>query len=116
MRGYGTQHPMESGPVPPDTVSTILLGGATAQSLDWPSSAQIAKLTGVTTAGAQLNFYVNMHSTAAAVPSSGTTSTTGVSFPILGTDTFQVPGSSTGFSVIAPTSGYVHVACWKKGG
>lgn len=115
MRSFGTTHPSDAGPLPPDTVNTILLAGAVAQAMDWPSNTHIVELTGITTAGAQLNFYANLFSTAAAVPSSGSTSTTGVTFPILGSARFQVP-SSTGFSVIAPTSGYVHVSCWRRGG
>ena len=103
-------------PVAPDTHTTILLAIATAQASDFATGTATVRLTGMTTAGAQLNFYANLQSTAAAVPSSGTTattSTTGVSIPILGTREFNVAGS-TGFSVIAPSSGYVHVECWKR--
>ena len=102
--------------VPPDTCNTILLAAATAQGLDFPTYTSLVRLTGVTTAGAQLNFYVNIQSTLAAIPSSGSTATTdssGVSVPVLGSREFAV-ASSTSFSVIAPTSGYVHVECWKR--
>lgn len=105
-----------NSPVPPDTVSTLLLAAATAQAIDFPAETQLVRLTGMGTAGAQLNFYANLQSTAAAIPSSGTTATTGttgVSVPVLGTREFAIP-SSTGFSVIAPTSGYVHVECWRR--
>lgn len=102
-------------PVAPDTHTTILLAIATAQASDFADDTATIRLTGMTTAGAQLNFYANLQSTAAAVPSSGTTSnsTAGVSIPVLGSREFNVAGS-TGFSVIAPSSGYVHVECWKR--
>ena len=105
-----------NSPVPPDTVSTLLLAAATAQAIDFAAESQLVRLTGMSSAGAQLNFYANLASTAAAIPSSGTTattSTTGVSIPVLGTREFAIP-SSTGFSVIAPTSGYIHVECWRR--
>ena len=107
---------MSEIPVAPDTCNTILLAAATAQTMDYPTGTHLVRLTGVTTAGAQLNFYVNSQSTAVVVPSSGssaTTSTTGVTVPVLGYRDFAV-GSSTGFGLIAPTSGYVHVECWKR--
>ena len=102
--------------VPPDTCNTILLAAATAQVMDYPTDTHLVRLTGVTTGGSQLNFYANLQSTAAVVPSTGssaTTGTTGVSIPVLGTREFAV-ASSTGFAVVAPTSGYVHVECWKR--
>lgn len=122
MRTYGSLHPTEQVPAPPDTVNTLLLAGGTAQAMDWPTGTEIVRLTGLTTAGAQYNFLVNLFSTAAAIPSSGSTSSTsgstGVSHPVLGEATFQIPGGSTGFSVISHTgsSGYVYAQCWQKGG
>lgn len=122
MRSYGSLHPTEQVPLPPDTVNTMLLAGGTAQAMDWPADTEIVRLTGLTTAGAQFNFMVNLFSTAAAIPSSGSTSSTsgstGVSHPVLGEATFQIPGGSTGFSVIGHTgsSGYVYAQCWQKGG
>ena len=113
MRSIGNK--ANDFPVPPDTVSTFLLAAATAQAIDYSSGATRVRLTGMTTGGAQLNFYTNIQSTLAAIPSSGTTATTGssgVSVPVLGVRDFAVP-SSTSFSVIAPTSGYVHVEQWK---
>lgn len=115
MRAIGTD--LQLYEVPPDTVSTLLLGAASAQALDYSSGTQVVRLTGMTTGGAQLNFYANLVSTSAAIPSSGTTattSTTGVSVPVLGTRTFVLSGGSTQFSAIAPTSGYVHVECWRR--
>lgn len=101
--------------VQPDTVTTLLLAAATAQAIDFATGTNLIRLTGMTTGGSQLNFYANLSSTAAAIPSSGTTATTGstgVSVPVLGMREFAV--GSTGFSAIAPTSGYVHVECWRR--
>lgn len=127
MRAIGTLHPTDGAPTPPDTVSSILLAAATAQAMDMPSGAKMAVLTGISTGNSTaalavpLPFYVNMFSTAAAIPSSGTTSatntsagSTGVSFPIIGQRTIQVPGGSTGFSVVAPSSGWVHIEWYGK--
>lgn len=120
MRSYGTLHPTEGVPTPPDTVNTILLAGGTAQAMDWPADTDIVRFTGLSSAGAQFNFLANLFSTAAAIPTTGSTSstagTTGVSHPVLGEATFQVPGGSTGFSVVSHTgsSGYVYAQCWKR--
>ena len=103
-------------PVPPDTHTTILLAAATAQASDFASGTQLIRVTGLSSAGAQYNLYINLASTAAALPTSGTTATTGstgVSVPVLGTRDFAIAGS-TGFSVVSPTSGYVHVECWRR--
>lgn len=121
MRPYGALRVNDQIPAPPDTVNTMLLGGGTAQAMDWPAGTEIVRLTGLTTAGAILNFLVNMFSTAAAIPSSGSTSstagTTGVSHPVQGVATFQVPSQSTGYSLVTHTgsSGYVYAECWRKG-
>lgn len=103
-------------PVPPDTQTTLLLAAATAQAIDFADNTHLIRATGLSSAGAQYNFYINLSSTAAALPTSGTSATTGstgVSVPVLGTREFAV-ASSTGFSVISPTSGYVHVECWRR--
>lgn len=120
MNPYGSLHPTEDIPKPPDTVQTMLLAGGTAQAMDWSStSAQMVRLSGVSTGGALLNFWANLTSTAAAAPSSGTSTgassagSTGVSIPIQGNRTMQLPGGSTGFSVIALTSGYVQAETWR---
>lgn len=117
MRSIGSLHPSEGIPVPPDTVVTLLIAGSSGQAADWPSGTQMVRFTGVSTAGAQLNFNVNLFSTKAAAPSSGTSTegTTGFQYPVLGRAEFQLP-SSTGFSVAALSSGYVMVECWKRGG
>ena len=130
MRAYGALSPIDQIPQPPDTVQTLLMtGGSSAQALDWAGStvsstavrAHLVRFTGLTTAGAQFNFMVNLVSTHANVPSSGTSVTTGTtvgstgnSIPVLGTRTLQIPTWSTGFSVAAYTSGVVMAEVWKK--
>ena len=116
MRQIGISQPQSYGEVQPDTVATFLLAAATGQAQDLPAGATNARLTGLTTAGAQYNFYVLWGSTGAATPSSGlTTSSTGSIQPVLGTRTFQVStGLSTGFSVISPTSGYITAEFWHR--
>lgn len=115
MRPIGTLHPTEGVPLPPDTVYTLLIAGSSGQAVDWPTNTQIVRLSGVTTAGAALNFVANLFSTAAAAPSSGlSTSSTSANHPVSGALMFQVPASSTGFSVAALSSGYVFAECWRR--
>lgn len=127
MRGTGVMHPTDGPYVPPDTVQTLLLAAGVAQSLDWVSSgstavanaaagaAHIVRLTGITTAGGNLPFMVNLMSAGAIVPTSGSSvASTGTSHPIFGPTIFQVPGDSTGWSAAALTSGYVICEQWRK--
>lgn len=131
MRAYGALNPTDQIPQPPDTVHTILLAAAVGQSRDWGTSASSAgaaatyahlvRFSGLSSAGTALNFHVNVVSTHAVVPSSGTSVTTGTtagstgnSLPVLGERTFQIPAWSTGWSVIARTSGYVMAEVWRK--
>ena len=121
MRSYGTLHPTNDAPLPPDTVNTLLIAGSSGQAMDWPSGSSvgvIARFSGVSTAGALLNFMVNLFSTKAAAPSSAasTQGTTGFGHPVQSNGIFQIPGDSTGFSVAALSSGYIMVEMWKKGG
>ena len=118
MRGIGTLHPTESPEIPADTISVLLIAGSSGQALDFTTGCQIARFTGVSTAGAQLNFGVALQSTAAAAPSSGTSGGTTGAFcsMVMGTRSFQIPGGSTGYSVAALSSGYVICEQWKKGG
>ena len=131
MRTYGALSPTYQIPQPPDTVHTMLLAATVGQERDWASSASSAgaaasyahlvRFTGVTSAGAQLNFHVSMVSTHAVLPSSGTSITTGTtvgstgnSLPVIGSRTLQIPAWSTGWSAIARTSGYVMAEVWRK--
>lgn len=121
MRSYATHRPTADAPAPPDTVNTLLIEGSSGQAMDWPANSSIGgivRFSGVSTAGATLNFMVNLFSTHAAAPSSAasTQGTTGFGFSVMGDRTFQLPGESTGFSVAALSSGYVMVEVWKKGG
>lgn len=129
MRSISMLHPNENIPVAPDSVQTLLIAGSSGQAMDWPNSTsqqassgvQIVRFTGVSTAGASLNFMVNLGSTHCAAPSSGSSVTTGTTqgstwnnIPVMGQGVFQVSGVSTGWSVAALSSGYVTAELWKK--
>lgn len=123
MRAYGALSPIDQIPLPPDTVQRLLLAGGTAQVMDWAGStvsstavgAQLVRFSGVSTAGALLNFWVNLKSTLIASPSSGlSTEGSTLGIPVHGERTFQIPGGSTGFSVVALSSGYIDVEVWRK--
>ena len=118
MRNVGSLHPSEGVPLPPDTVQTLLIAGSSGQALDWPSTlVDFVRITAVSTVGAQLNTFVNLTSTKAAAPSSGTSTegSTGFGVPVLGQGMFQIPGASTGWSVAALSSGYVMAEVWSRG-
>lgn len=124
MRIYGALSPTDGNPLPPDTVQTFLMtGGSSVQAGDWANStvgssavaAQLVHFSGVTTGGALLNFWVNLTSTRASVPSSGlSTDGSTIGVPVQGNRTFQIPGGSTGFSIAALTSGYVQASLWRR--
>lgn len=127
MRAIGIQHPTATAQVFPDTQQTFLMtGGSSAQASDWATSTGavanaaaagvgIVMITALTTAGAIAGVFVNLMSTGAAVAAAGTSiASSGVSVPVLGSRQFQVPGSSTGFSIASHSSANVTVEMWKK--
>lgn len=117
MRTIGLLHPSQDFPLPPDTVQTLLIAASSGQALDWPTTqVDFVRFTAVTTAGAQLNCFVNLTSTKAAAPTSGpsTEGASGFVIGVLGTAQFQVPGASTGWSVAALSSGYVTAQVWSR--
>ena len=114
IRPFGTLHPVDAGPHPPDIVQTLALAASVGQNLDWFSSAGVAvanagtagvgvvAFTGQTSANLALNFSLNLYTTNAIVPTSGTfsntTASSGVSHPVNGSAFFQIPAGSTGWS------------------
>lgn len=138
MRTYGALNPIDQVPFPPDTVQTLLIANSSGQALGWFVSSGVAPNAG--DAGVQLvrftmmstalvagapaltqNFFVNLVSTHASVPTSGSSVTTGTtanstgnSIPVLGSRLFQVPSYSTGWSVASPSSGLVMAEVWRK--
>lgn len=128
-RTFGTLHPTDGVvPMPADTVYTfVMTGGSSAQASDWITTsssaganastggAGIVRFTGFSTAGLMQAFDVNLFSTAAACPASGTSiSSSGTSHSLIGYGLFQIPGNSTGFSVASLVSGYIRAEVWHK--
>jgi len=133
MRAYASVPPADQAPQAPDVVQTLLLAAGAPQSLDWPNStggagasavsvfAHLVRFTIVTTAMAEMLAMVNLVSTHAQVPTSGTSATTGTtagstgnSLPVLGDGTYQIPSWSTGWSAASPVPGYVIAEIWRK--
>ena len=113
MRGRGAWNEIESVP---DEVLTIL-ADTTGQKFDYPTGAQVMRVSGVSTAYSLAPFYVNISSSGVAIPTTGlTTSTTAASQPVLGFRNFQIPSGSTCLSVISPSTVKVIAEFWKKGG
>lgn len=132
MRAYGVLTPLVAQV--PDSVQTLLLAAGAAQAFDWPlgpgtfagsasaANAQMVHFTAMTTAGIPMVAMVNLVSTNATVPTSGSSVTTGTSVgstgnavPITGGDRmFIVPGYSTGWSAAAQAPGYVIAEIWHR--
>lgn len=130
MRSLGLAHMYDQLiPQPSDSVITFLIAGSSGQASDWLSSGATAvanaaaagvrfvRFTGVSTVGSSLNFSVNLQTTQAAAPSSGTLmgQSSGLSHPVNGSGMFRVLSSSTGFSVAALSSGYIMCEQWRDG-
>lgn len=116
MRNISSLHPTEGLPMAPDTTQTLLIAGSSGQAADWAGgNPDIVRITAVSTVGASIAAFVCLESTKALAPSSGS-STLGSSAvsPVLGQGTFQVPRTSTGFSVAALSSGYVILEQWHR--
>lgn len=114
MRPIGSLHPTELTPVSPDTCGSVIITAAAAVvAQDYPSGAHIVRFSGT------MNFYVNFGTTSVTIPStnqSGTTASSGLNELMQGgwPEYRQVPGSSTGYSITAPTSGVITASFWKK--
>jgi hypothetical protein len=131
MRVYGALSPIDGIPLPPDSVQTLFMtGGSSAQAMDWPGApanaaagaAHLVRFSGMTTGSALYNFMVNLVSTHAAIPTSGSSVTTGTTagstgnnIPVIGDGRiFQIPPWSTGWSAAGLSSGYVIAEVWRK--
>lgn len=129
MRTYGALNPIDQTPQPADSVQTMLLAAGTGQAMDWPGApanaaaggVQLVRFTAETTAGLATSIMVNLQSTQATVPTSGSSVTTGTtpgstgnSYPIQGQGIFQIPGYSTGWSAAAQAAGYIIAEVWRK--
>lgn len=126
-RTFGALNPQDLISTPPDTVQTLALAANTGQALDWFSTAgsavanagtaatHIVRVTPVSTGSVPMALTVNLYSTGAVVPTSGTSvQSSGISHPVTQPTLFQIPGNSTGWSAIALTSGYVMVEQWRR--
>lgn len=114
MRQIGTLHPTDLTPVSPDTCGSVIITTAAAVvAQDYPTGAHIVRFSGT------MNFYVNYSTTSVSIPStnsSGTTASSGLNELMQAgwPEYRQVPGSSTGYSITAPTSGVITASFWKK--
>lgn len=113
MKGLGAVRQPDELYNPPDHMITLGVSTvSTAQ--DLPEGTGIIRLTGLTTADATLNFYVNIGTTLAAVPSTGaSTGSTAISHPVQGQAMFRCPGSTEISIICRDSSGFVHVECWQ---
>lgn len=104
MKTFGTQHPTEV-PATSDTIQQAVLAANVGAAFDTPPGG------GIVAFGANGDFWVRWGSTAAAIP---TTNSTGSSTNCELNPLSRNVGSTlntTGYSIIAPSSGYV-TASW----
>lgn len=112
MRIYGALNPTHLIPMPPDTVGMAVISSAAAVvAQDWPTDAQLVAF------GSTMGFWVNMVSTKANVPTTnqaGTTASSGLMEYVNAGTIYQILGGSTGYSVVAATSGVISLSFWRK--
>jgi len=122
MRGIGALHPTEGITVPSDVVAVIAGSSAGAvMTNDYPSatSATGSSRPHIMLISAQVPIFFRDGSTAAAIPATnGTTpgSTAHGGAFISQSAMYQVPGGSTGYSIAFPTTGFVTIEFFRKGG
>lgn len=121
MRTYGALNPIDGIPVVPDTIISKKLTVNTLEVFDVPAGAQLARVTFGSTDAGNVGF-INWGSTKASVP---TTAYPASTISTQGSSEFNIPigvepklyqvstGLTTGFSVIAPSSGFLCVEFWK---
>jgi hypothetical protein len=120
MRFFGhTKTPAH--PVLPDTVLAVQLTASTVQAFDYPTGADFIRISVGSSVAGQGVAYFNPSSTSVALPTTAGTATTassGLNIPITAGEgrMYQVPGASTGFSLIAPTSVQACVEFWSRAG
>lgn len=119
MIAIGMLHPTEGVPIAPDTMANYVTTAAGIYAKDWPSSAQMVRFRGASTAGAAQAFAVNMWSTKAAWPAATVEATTNSSalntlvsagYELI----YQIPKDSTGFSLSVGSCGIITAEFWKK--
>lgn len=120
MRFWGTKATPQV-PVAPDTVLSLLLTAATAQAFDYPTGCDLVRVTPGSTATGFETIYFNPASTAATVPTTAgavTTASSGLNIAVSLGDSkmFQIPGGSTGFSLVSVSSLAVSVEFWSRAG
>lgn len=121
MRYFGNLHTPPS-PVWPDTIVSKKLTAGSVEAFDLPAGVTLMRASfGSTDLGGVA--HINMGSTKASAP------TTAYGQSTQGSSEFNVPigmgdarmyqlttAMATGFSVVSPSSGYICIEYWKRGG
>ncbi len=114
MRSLGAVNPLEFGPIAPDAVHNFVLAAATAGAADFTSVGSTAQVRFMEIMS-NVAGYVRIGSTGVSAPASNMTSgSSGMHQFAAGQPwRYQVPGGSTGYSLITPSSCLVSVALWQ---
>lgn len=110
MRPFGSLNPTDLIPVPPDTVGVAEISSAGAVvAQGWPTNAHIVAF------GSTQNFWADMGSTGVAIRAASSAGSTAIPSEILRDGTFyQIPGTSTGYSLTAEAAGTITLSFWAK--
>ena len=119
MRFHGRKN-TPAHPVAPDTIISLKLTAASVQAFDFPQADLVRFSFG--SSDATNVAFVNIGSTKANVPTTAFTisseGSTAFNIPVVGgcERIYQIPGATTGFSVISPSSGYFCAEFWNWSG
>ena len=99
--------------ISPDTIAGTALA-QTALAFDYPSGARIGRVS-LCSSIAGFSAVLNPASTGAILPGSSlaTTLSSGWNICFNHDKLFLIPGGTTGYSLVSPSSGYVSVEFWK---
>ncbi len=114
MRNTGLMHPTDI-PLSADYLITLTVTAASSpRFFDWPTGAKFA------TFGADCNFFINYNTTGVTIPTSSAAAvnaaqpatTTSSAANELNPASRQIPGGSTGGSVISPSTGIISIGVY----
>jgi len=113
MRPTGLLHPTDGVPIASDYIQNIVAtAGSTTYVFDWPAStAGSTGPAGFVGFSGNVDFFVSYNSTRAAIPSSFSTGSSGFE---LNPSFRQIPGDSTGGSIVCVSSGHVSLSYYRK--
>lgn len=121
MRYFGNRQ-ISQAPTLPDSKLSLLLTAGSPQAFDYPAGTDLVRISAGSTQGSLGVIFFTPNSTGAALPTTGAVVVTthdssgGIAITPGEDKVYQRPRSSTGFSVISPSSAYFCVEFWSRAG